>query len=78
MVRLLEHHADFTNLVLDWLIAKARGEDALATELYNKASFEFGKREAEIALYFDHFNYFGNYHYVNIQTYYPYVLHCLH
>ena len=73
MVRLLEHHADFTNLVLDWLIAKARGEAALATELYNKASFEFGKREAEIALYFDHFNYFGNYHYVNIQTYYPYV-----
>ena len=70
-VRLLEHHADFCILVLDWLGAKARGEDALATELYNKASAEFGRREAEIATYFDHFNFFSTYYHVDTQIYYP-------
>ena len=64
-VRLLEHHADFCDLISDWLLAKANGETERATELYDKARIEFGKREAEIQLFFDHTMYFGDYEWAN-------------
>ncbi len=66
-VRLLEHHADFCDLISDWMVAKTNGEDDLATELYNKARIEFGKREYALQTYFDHFTYFGEYSYADLQ-----------
>ena len=60
-VRLLEHHADFCDLIADWMAAKARGEIDTAMELYNKARIETGKFEAEFERCFDHSLYFGEY-----------------
>ena len=64
-VRLLEHHADFCDLISDWMYAKAVGDDEKGNELYDKARVEFGKREAEIQTYYDHHIYFGAYFYTN-------------
>ncbi|MBE6644573.1 MAG: DUF4838 domain-containing protein [Ruminococcaceae bacterium] len=64
-VRLLEHHADFCDLISDWMLAKANGDDEKGSELYDKARVEFGKREAEIQTYYDHHMFFGSYFYVN-------------
>ena len=64
-VRLLEYHADFCDLISDWILAKAQGDDEKGNELYDKARVEFGKREAEIQTYFDHHIYFGAYFYTN-------------
>ena len=64
-VRLLEYHAEFCDLISDWMLAKALGDDDKATELYDKARIEFGKHEAEIQTCFDHHLYFGAYFYSN-------------
>ena len=53
-VRLLEHHADFADMLADALIAKACGNDGEATRLYNELRLNFGKREAAIEPYYDH------------------------
>ena len=53
-VRLLEHHADFADMMADALIAKANGNDAEASRLYDALRLEFGKREAAIEPYYDH------------------------
>ena len=66
-VRLLEYHADFCDLISDWMLAKALGDNEKATELYNKARVEFGKYESEIQTYYDHHIYFGEYYYTNNQ-----------
>jgi len=68
-VRLLEYHADFCDLISDWMLAKANGENELATELYEKARVEFGKYESEIQAYYDHYIYFEEYYYTNNQKY---------
>ena len=60
-VRLLEKHADFCELVADWMAAKARGELDKAMELFNKAQIESGKIETEYEKYFDHSIYFTEY-----------------
>jgi hypothetical protein len=53
-VRLLEKHADYCDLISDWIGAKARGEFELAKELFEVARIESGKFEVEIRRYFDH------------------------
>ena len=53
-VRLLEHHADFCELVCDWMAEKARGENEKAGELLDKLRLHMGKKEPEIQLYLDH------------------------
>jgi len=60
-VRLLEKHAEFCDLVSDFMAAKSLGKDELAEELYNKARITFGKYEAEIERYFDQSLYFSEY-----------------
>ncbi len=68
-LKLLEYHADFCDLISDWMSAKARGEIELAKELYEKARVETGKLELEIQSYFDHNLYFGEYiHTQNLKT----------
>ena len=57
-VRLLEKHADYCDLISDALIERTKGNASLARELYNKARIAFGKNEAQIETYFDHFLYF--------------------
>ncbi len=61
-VRLLEYHAEFCDLVSDWMYEKALGNDKRATELYVKARDTFGRHEQVIKTYFDHFQYFGEYY----------------
>ena len=58
-MRLLEKHAEFCDLVSDFMAAKCLGNGELADELYNKARVEFGKYEVEIERYFDQALYFG-------------------
>ena len=60
-VRLLEFHADFCDMISDWMAAKARGEIELAAELLEKARIECGRHEAEFERYFDHALYFSEY-----------------
>ncbi len=60
-VRLLEKHAEFCDLVSDFMVAKCLGKDKLAFELYDKARIAFGKYEVEIEKYYDHFLYFNEY-----------------
>ena len=57
-IRLLEKHAYFSDLISDWMAAKARGELDRAKELLEFARVEFGKYESEIKRYFDHGQYF--------------------
>jgi len=64
-VRLLEKHAEYCDLVSDWIGAKARGEFELAKELMEKARIESGKFEVEIRRYFDHGMAFGEFFYTN-------------
>jgi hypothetical protein len=60
-VRILEKHADFCDLISDWMAAKARGEIEEAEKLLDKARIECGKFEVEIEKYFDHVLYFSEY-----------------
>ncbi|MBO5453293.1 MAG: DUF4838 domain-containing protein [Clostridia bacterium] len=60
-LKLLSYHADFCDLISDWMSAKARGEIDLAMELFQKARVEVGKFEIEIQSFFDHHLYFGEY-----------------
>ena len=64
-LNLLEYHADFCDLLADWMIAKAKGEDKKAEELFEKFRIEIGKKEYEFERYFDMHIYFGEY--ANIQ-----------
>lgn len=62
-VRLLEKHAEYCDLISDWIGAKARGEFELAKELLEVARIESGKFEVEIRRYFDHGMAFGEFFY---------------
>lgn len=64
-LRLLEYHADFCDLIADWMTAKAEGEDEKANELLEKARRESGRREIEFEKYFDLYLYFNEY--LNVQ-----------
>ena len=61
MIRMLEKHAIFCELVSDWMAAKARGEIELAASLLEKARVECGKFELQLERYFDHGLYFSEY-----------------
>ena len=61
-LRLLEYHADFCDLISDWMSAKAGGDIEKANELYEFARKEFGKKESEIERYYDHYLYFTEYY----------------
>ena len=60
-LKLLEKHADFCDLISDWIAAKARGEVELAEKLLDTARIECGKFEIEFERYFDHNLYFSEY-----------------
>ena len=51
---LLDLHADYCDLISDWMAAKARGEIEEAAKLLELARVEFGKHEIELMRYFDH------------------------
>ena len=69
-VRLLEFHAEFCELVADWMYAKATGADVdTSFEILEKARITFGRHEAEIENYYDHHIYFSEYFYTNRAKY---------
>ena len=63
MLRLLHRHADFCDLISDWMYARAMGDIDRAAELYAVARDTFGKYEHEIERYFDHGLCFSEYKY---------------
>jgi hypothetical protein len=58
-VRLLEHHAEFCDLLSDFMVEKVLGNDEAANERYETLRIEFGKHEAAIMPYYDQFNHIG-------------------
>ncbi len=66
-LKILEFHADFCDLVSDWMSAKANGELDKAWELYDKARIEIGKREIFFEQYYDHSIYFTEYYHTQNQ-----------
>ena len=69
-MKLLSFHADFCDMISDWMSAKARGEYEKADELYNLAMTELGKKEAEFERYYDHYLYFTEYYWTqNVDKY---------
>lgn len=69
-MKILKYHADFCDLISDWMAAKAKGEIELAADLLQKARTQTGKFEIEIENYFDHNLYFGEYiHSQNLEDY---------
>ncbi len=61
---LLSFHADFCDMISDWMVEKVQGNRERAEELLNKAKFEIGKREAEFERYYDQFIYFTEYYWI--------------
>lgn len=68
---LLRFHADFCDLISDWMCANALGNFERACELYDLARKELGKRESEFERYYDHYLYFTEYYWT--QHYKSYV-----
>lgn len=60
-VRLLEHHADFCDMLSDALIEKASGNEEEASRLHTLLRIEFGKREPMIRSYYDQCLFFNAY-----------------
>ncbi|MBE6651768.1 MAG: DUF4838 domain-containing protein [Ruminococcaceae bacterium] len=60
-VRLLEQHADLCDMISDWMVEKAKGDDDKAQEVFDRIRVEFGKREQSIQQYYDHWQFFGEY-----------------
>lgn len=60
-VRLLEQHADLCDMVSDWMIQKAKGDDEASQKEYDRIRVEFGKREQSMEMYYDHWQWFGEY-----------------
>ena len=58
-VRLLEAHLEFCRGVAKIFIKKARGDDDGAFAVKEELRVRFGRREAEIELYFDHNQFFN-------------------
>ena len=54
MVRLLEFHADYCVKLAESMIAKAMGEDDLASKLFNEMRVEMGKKEIYFETCYDH------------------------
>ncbi|MBE7027790.1 MAG: DUF4838 domain-containing protein [Ruminococcaceae bacterium] len=73
-LKLLKFHADFCDMISDWVCALARDEVDRATELYELARIELGKYECEIERYYDHCLYFIEYYWTqNYESYEKYL-----
>ncbi len=59
-VRLLEKHIEFVSIMRDVFLAKAKGENEKAKNLFEEGRVKFGRHEAVIGKYFNHFQYFGS------------------
>jgi hypothetical protein len=59
-VRLLEKHIEFVSLMGGVFLAKAKGENELAKNLFNEARIAFGRHEPVIGKYFNHQQYFAS------------------
>lgn len=70
-LNLLKFHADFCDMISDWMCANARGDVPRAKELYEIARVELGKRESAFERYYDHYLYFTEYYWT--QNYESYV-----
>ena len=53
-IRLLEHHADWAEMLAEAMIEKANGRDEAADGIFRSLRLEFGKRERYIERYYDH------------------------
>ena len=58
-VRLLEKHIEFVTLMSEVFLAKAKGENEKALELFAPARIKFGRHEPTISKYFSHALYFS-------------------
>ena len=65
-VRLLEQHADLCDLISEWMIEKALGHDEKSEEEFQRIRVEFGKREQAMEMYYDHWQFFGEYELVQL------------
>ena len=61
-LKLLSFHADFCDMISDWIAEKASGNLEHAKELLERARIECGKREAEFERYYDHQLFFAEYY----------------
>ena len=61
---LLAFHADFCDMISDWMAEKVSGRRERAEELLSRAKFEIGKREPEFEKYYDQFMYFTEYYWI--------------
>lgn len=61
-LKMLSFHADFCDMISDWMSTKANGNIDKANELYEFARDELGKKEAEFERYYDHYLYFCEYY----------------
>ena len=52
--RLLLRHAEYCDLMADLMIAKAKGHNYQAVELFHSMKYQLGKYELEIETYYDH------------------------
>ena len=51
--RLLERHTEWCDLIADCMIAKCKGQDVLAQEMWKKSVDSFGKYDLELDKWFD-------------------------
>ena len=65
-VRLLEQHADLCDLISEWMVEKALGHDEKSEEEFQRIRIEFGKREQAMEMYYDHWQFFGEYELVQL------------
>ena len=69
-LNLLRFHADFCDLISDWMCAYALGNFDRACELCELARKELGKRESEFERFYDHYLYFTEYYWtLNYKNY---------
>ncbi len=69
-LNLLRFHADFCDMISDWMCAYALGNFDRACELCELARKELGKRESEFERFYDHYLYFTEYYWtLNYKSY---------
>ncbi len=64
-LKLLSFHADFCDMISDWMAEKASGNLERAEKLLEKARIECGKHEAEFERYYDHQLFFAEYYWAH-------------
>ncbi len=66
--KMLLEHCDFLDLVSDWISLLGDGKAMEAEDALLRLRAEFGKREPEIEVCFDHFLYFSEYKWTQIEA----------